>query len=194
MSFLFIWFLSVLLFFFSKKILRYSQYNGIYSVWNETGGGGIKYSQKQKQKKQTNKQTHIKETGSKAVSIDTTVKTMIPWRRTYKKPLNCNSGDWSRSSPPPCALAMSCNLDWNQATNLTDNSKQGVSCLANGECRLITSQSVHYHSSYHQLKYLKLKNKSSLLCCWHSVLTDKNHPSFKQYKLWLWVISKALVQ
>ena len=128
------------------------------------------------------------------MSIDTTVKTINPWCRTYKKPLNCNSGDWSWSSPPPCALAMSCNLDLNQATNLNDNSKQGVSCLANRECRLITSQSVHYHSSYHQLKYLKLKNKSSLLCCWHSVLTDKNHPSFKQYKLWLWVISKALVQ
>lgn len=126
------------------------------------GGGGDKIQPKTKKNKQKNKQTHNKETGSKAVSIDTTVKTMIPWRRTYKKPLNCNSGDWSRSSPPPCALAMSCNLDWNQATNLTDNSKQGVSCLANGECRLITSQSVHYHSSYHQLKYLKLK--TNLVC------------------------------
>lgn len=47
--------------FFSKKILRYSQYNGIYSVWNETqggrgGGGGIKYSQKQTNKNERNRQ------------------------------------------------------------------------------------------------------------------------------------------
>lgn len=53
----------------------------------ERGGRGG-YSQKQ-----TNKQTKMKETGSKAVLIDSTVKTINPWWRTYKKPLNCNSAD-----------------------------------------------------------------------------------------------------
>lgn len=80
--YLFIWFLSVLLFFFSKKILRYSQYNGIYSVWNETQGGRGKIQPKKnntKLNKPKNKKEKEIETGSKAVSIDTTVKTINPW-------------------------------------------------------------------------------------------------------------------
>lgn len=40
-----------------------------------------------------NKQTNKNRTGSKAVSTDTTVKTTNPWHHTYKKPLNCDSGD-----------------------------------------------------------------------------------------------------
>lgn len=62
--YLFIWFLSVLLFFFSKKILRYSQYNGIYSVWNETQGWGWgegnKIQPKTKQKQQKWKKQAVK--------------------------------------------------------------------------------------------------------------------------------------
>lgn len=45
-------------FFYSKEILRYSQYNGIYFIWNDTGEGDeIQLKTKQKNKTKQNKKT-----------------------------------------------------------------------------------------------------------------------------------------
>lgn len=54
------------------------------------GGGGVR---EEKNTAKTKTKQKKPRTGSKAVSTDTTVKTTNPWHHTYKKPLNCDSGD-----------------------------------------------------------------------------------------------------
>lgn len=99
-------------FFYSKEILRYSQYNGIYFIWNDTGEGDeiqlkTKQTNQQKPKKEKKK---TKEMGSKAVLTDTTVKTInrCVCVCVHKWSL------WSQSSYPPSprSQAKSCSLHW----------------------------------------------------------------------------------
>lgn len=82
-------------FFFSKRILRYSQYNGIYFVWNETQGEGEGRGENTAINKQTNQQIKIKETGSKAVLIDLTIRMTISGRVAK------DASEVDRTTPPP---------------------------------------------------------------------------------------------